>query len=457
MPKVRGIALLKKAAKIENQKKCSTFKKLIILKYMQTIVTEKGKALGGSHSSKPQFTDKKFLVTLIFVTSLFMCWGIAITMADILNRHFQTTLSLSKSQSAFVQFAIFGAYFVMGIPAGLFMKRFGYKNGVLFGLSLFALGSFLFIPAANAASFTFFGIALFIVGCGLSTLETVAHPFVASLGDQRTSDQRVNFAQSFNAVGAMLGPVIGSHFLFGDHSEGSTDLTSVKMLYAAIGAVIALIAVSFSFVKVPPTTDPHATVVDADAVNIDLAPDKKLFQHSHFVWAAIAQFFNVAAQSGTWAYFINYGIDEMQLSEKAASHYMVLFMAMMLSGRFIGTFLMRIIAPNKLLAIFALSNIVMCIIVAQSWGWYSFGALLGINFFFSIMFPTIFSLGLKNLGKHTQQASSFLSMGVVGGALFPFLMGKLADNVGVAHAYYLPIICYVVIFLFGMRFYRVKH
>lgn len=407
--------------------------------------------------SKPVFTEKRFMLTLIFVTSLFMCWGIAITMADILNRHFQSTLSLSRSQSAFVQFAIFGAYFVMGIPAGLFMKRFGYKNGVLLGLSLFATGAFLFVPAANTASFTFFGIALFILGCGLSTLETVAHPFMAALGDQRTSDQRVNFAQSFNAVGAMLGPAIGSYFLFQNYTPGSSDLTSVKILYLVIGSVIALIAISFSFVKVPPTTDPHAVSADADAVNIDLAPGKKLFQHTHFRWAVAAQFFNVAAQSGTWAFFINYGHEQMGFSEATAGRYMVLFMFMMLSGRFIGTFLMRIIAPATLLASFALANILMCIIVAQNFGWPSFIALLAINFFFSIMFPTIFSLGLKNLGKHTQQASSFISMGVVGGALFPFIMGKVADNVGVAQAYYLPIICYIVIFAFGAKFYKVKH
>jgi hypothetical protein len=153
-------------------------------------------------NQKPLFTEKKYLVTLVFVTSLFMLWGIAITMADVLNKHFQHVLNLTKSQSAFVQFAVFGAYFVMGVPAGLFMKRFGYKNGVLLGLSLFAGGAFLFVPAAYTSSFGFFGIALFILGCGLSTLETVAHPFVASLGDQRTSDQRINFAQSFNAVGA---------------------------------------------------------------------------------------------------------------------------------------------------------------------------------------------------------------------------------------------------------------
>lgn len=405
--------------------------------------------------NKATFTDKKYLVTLIFVVSLFMLWGIAITMADVLNKHFQHVFSLSKSQSAFVQFAVFGAYFVMGIPAGLFMKRFGYKYGVILGLSLFALGAFLFVPAAYIESFGFFGAALFILGCGLSTLETVAHPFVASLGDQRTSDQRVNFAQMFNAVGAMLGPLIGSFFLYRNYTPGSTDLTSVKVLYLVIGIVIALIAISFSFVKVPATQDPH--VMDETAVNIDAAPDKKLIQHRHFVWAALSQFFNVAAQAGTWAFFINYVHEKMGFSDLKAGSYMTLFMGMMLAGRLVGTFLMQYISANRLLAIFALGNIIMCIIVAQDFGWVSFIALLMINFFFSIMFPTIFSLGIKNLGARTQQASSFISMGVVGGAFFPFLMGFAADYFGIAQAYYLPIICYLVIFLFATKFYKVQH
>jgi FHS family L-fucose permease-like MFS transporter len=410
---------------------------------------------------KPLFTDKKFVTTLIFVTSLFMFWGIAITMADVLNKHFQHTMSLSKTQSAFVQFAVFGAYGIMGIPAGLFMKRFGYKSGVLLGLSLFAAGAFLFIPAANVSSFAFFAVALFIVGCGLSTLETVAHPFVASLGDQRTSDLRINFAQTFNAVGTMLGPVIGGFFLLSNNVEGSTDLTSVKILYAVIGAVILLVAVSFSLVKVPALIDPHVTSVDPEAVNVDLAPGKKLFEHKHFVWAVIAQFFNVAAQAGTWAFFINYSHEIIGLEDSKASYYMgFFFMGMMLAGRIIGTFVMRFVAPNKLLAAFAFGNVIMCIIVAQGSGMVSFVALLMINFFFSIMFPTIFSLGLKNLGKHTQQASSFISMGVVGGAFFPFLMGFVADHYGIANAYYTPIICYVIIFVFGARMYKtgvVKH
>ena len=402
------------------------------------------------------FTEKKFLTTLVFVTSLFMLWGIAITMGDVLNKHFQTVLNLSKTESAFVQFAIFGAYFIMSIPAGLIMKRFGYKIGVLMGLSLFATGAFLFIPAANTASFPFFGIALFILSCGLATLETVAHPFVASLGDQRTSDQRINFAQAFNALGAILGPAIGSYFLLRHNTPGNVDLTSVKTLYMVIGGVIALIAVSFSFITVPLTVDPHANpaAADPDAINVDTVPGKGLFEHRHFKWAVVTQFFNVAAQSGSWAFFINYGHEIMNFSEATAGNYMVLFMGMLLVGRFVGTFLMRVIAPARLLATFALANIIMCVVVAQAWGWPSFIALLMVNFFFSIMFPTIFSLGIKNLGHHTQQASSFIAMGVVGGALFPFLMGAVADQ-NVATAYYLPIICYVVIFLFGSKYYKV--
>jgi len=407
---------------------------------------------------KAPFTEKKFTVTYIFVTSLFLMWGILHSMSDVLNKHFQNVLNLSKSKSGLIQLSVFGAYFIMSIPAGYFLKKFGYKSGVLLGLFLFASGIFLFVPAANAQSFNFFRIALFIMGCGMATLETVAHPFAAALGDQRASDRRINFSQSFNAVGTIIGPAIGTYFLLRTAAEHSTDLSSVKSLYICIGCVIILIAVIFLFLKVPVLTDPHVAVkeVDPDAVNIDIAPTKKLYQHRHFIWAVAAQFFNVAAQAGTWAYFINYGHDIMKFSNETAGNYMIVFMAMMAAGRFTGTYLMQFIAPNKLLAAFAAGSILMCVLVAQSFGWPSYLALFMINFFFSIMFPTIFSLGLKNLGGHTQQASSFISMGVVGGAFFPLLMGVVANH-DVAKAYYLPIICYIVIFMFGYKFYKVKH
>jgi FHS family L-fucose permease-like MFS transporter len=401
--------------------------------------------------AKPKFTERKYLLVLLFVTSLFLMWGISMTLGDVLNRHFQNVLHVSKARSAYVQFSIFGAYFVMGIPAGLFMKKFGYKAGVLLGLALYSAGAFLFIPAADAESFTFFRIALFILASGMATLEAVAHPFVASLGDQRTSDQRINFAQAFNGVGGIIGPLIGSAVIF----SGEQDLVSVKHLYIVIGAVIAAIAIAFTFVKVPALTDPHVEATDSYSAADAPHADKKLFQHKHFVFAVIAQLFNVAAQGGTWAFFINYGHEVMRFSDATAGRFFALSMVMMMIGRFAGTFLMRFIAPYKLLAAFALGNIVMCLIVAQGFGWISFAALLFINFFFSIMFPTIFSLGLKNMGRQTQQASSFIVMGVVGGGLFPLVMGLVANH-NVAQAYYLPIICYAVIFLFGFNYKRLN-
>ena len=294
----------------------------------------------------------------------------------------------------------------------------------------------------------------------MATLETVAHPFAASLGDQRTSDQRVNFSQSFNAVGAIIGPAIGTYFLLRATSGAALhNLDSVKTLYVGLGVFILFVAFAFFFLKVPALVDPHvvvAEVTDIDAVNVDVLPGKNLYEHQHLVWAVVAQFFNVAAQAGTWSYFINYGHEKMGFSDEKAGNFMILFMAMMAAGRFVGTYLMRFIAPNKILAAFAFCSIVACLIIAQSWGWVSYVALFSLNFFFSIMFPTIFSLGLKNLGKHTQQASSFISMGVVGGAVMPYFMGKIANN-DVAHAYYLPIVCYAVIFMFSAKLYKVKH
>ncbi|WEK19959.1 MAG: L-fucose:H+ symporter permease [Candidatus Pedobacter colombiensis] len=406
--------------------------------------------------TKANFTERKFLLVFIFVASLFMLWGVAITMGDVLNKHFQNVLHVSKSQSGLVQFSIFGAYAIMGIPAGLFMKRFGYKKGVLFGLLLYACGAFMFVPAANAESFLFFRIALFILACGLATLETVAHPFAAALGDQRTSDQRLNFSQGFNGLGAVIGPLVGGYFILRSGQEHSNDLYTVKILYIVIGVVITCIAIAFSFVKVPPLTDPHVVDTDAQAVATDVEDLKKtkgLFKHRHFVWAIVAQFFNVAAQGGTWAFFINYGHEKIGLTDEKAAYYFAFSMVMMMAGRFISTFLMRYIAPNRLLAFYALANIVLCVIIAQSFGLTSFIALIMLNFFMSIMFPTIFSLGLKDLGRHTQQASSFIVMGVVGGAVFPPIMGLVANH-NIAAAYYLPIICYLVIFMFGFKFYK---
>lgn len=399
---------------------------------------------------KASLTERRYLVTFAFVTSLFMLWGIAHAMSDVLNKHFQNVLQVSKAQSGLIQLSVFGAYAIMSIPAGLFMKRLGYRAGILFGLGLFASGTFLFVPAANAESFNMFRLALFVLGSGMATLETVAHPLAALLGAQETSDQRLNFSQSFNALGTIIGPAIGSYFLLRAGSQEHSDLSSVKTLYVSIGIAISIIAVLFSLIQIP-----HLSVEHHVEMGENSPIDKPLWQQSHFVWAVIAQFFNVAAQAGTWSFFINYGHEVMGFSDEQAANYMIIFMAMMALGRFVGTFLMKFIAPNKLLGFFATGSILSCLVVAQAWGWVSYSALMMINFFFSIMFPTIFSLGLKSLGKHTQQGASFISMGVVGGAFFPLMMGLVANH-NVAKAYYLPIICYLMIAFFAFRLYKIK-
>ena len=395
-------------------------------------------------------TDRKYVPTFIFVTSLFMLWGIAISMGDVLNRHFQKVLHVSLSQSGLVQFSIFGAYAVMGIPAGLFMKRYGYKNGVLLGLGLYAIGAFLFVPAAGAESFGFFRLALFILACGLSTLEAVAHPFAAALGDERKSEQRINFSQSFNALGAIIGPLLGSFFILRHSLTGNTqiDLVSVKVLYAAIGAVVLTIAIAFHFLKVPPVRESKHT-------DGKVRSYRELFKYSHFRWAVAAQFFNCAAQGGTWAYFINYSVAYMPgMSDAEAANWFGFSMLMMLGGRVLGTYLMTYLSPNRLLAIYTTGSIIFCFLIWLKLGWPSFAALIGLQFTFSIMFPTIFGLGLKNLDDLREQASSFIVMGVVGGAVFPPLMGLVAERVDIATAYLLPIICYVVILIFALRGYR---
>jgi len=437
-------------------------------------------------TTRAPFTERRYVLTFIFVVSLFMLWGLGVTMADVLNKHVQQVLHVSKANSAYVQAATFGAYFIMGLPAGWFMKRFGYQKGVILGLGLYAAGAFLMIPAANAASFTFLLGALFVLACGLGTLEAVAHPFLDGLGDPASSDQRITFSHAINGIGAVSGPLIGGYFVLrGTHAAG--DLSAVKTLYTIIGTVVGSIGLLFAFVKVPPLFDEHPAADAATTAAPALAapgPEKGLFDHPNFVWACVAQLFNTAAQGGTWAYFINYGTDYMglrpgatihgfwqvgtlfertvalvpglpHLANEVAAYFFSLSLVCMMLGRFLGTYLMRFIAPNKLLAAAALCNMGLCVVVAQHAGWVSFGALIGLNFFFSIMFPTIYSLGLKDLGRHKQLASSFIVMGVVGAALFPrFVMGPVA-NTSVAHAYYLPIICYVVVFLYGAKFYKV--
>jgi len=397
--------------------------------------------------------NQNYRLPIILVTSLFFLWGLAYGLLDVLNKHFQETLNITKLRSTLLQAAYFGAYFLIALPAGYFIQKVGYRKGIITGLLLYALGALLFYPSAQNASFPFFLLALFILASGLTFLETAANPYITVLGKPETSEFRLNLAQSFNGVGSFLGPVIGGALFFGGKpSTGeSSQLDSVKYVYFAIAVVVLLVA--FMFFKTP-----MAEVKEEELVTeVRGHSGKKLFGHTHFVWAIVAQFFYVAAQVGIAALFINYctekniGIDNARAAFLLSGS-LVLFTA----GRFAGTALMKVIAPHRLLALYALINIGLCSVVVTVQGISSVYSLMAIFFFESIMFPTIFALGIKNLGIYTKKGASYIIMSIVGGALVPLVMGALAQSHSTPFSYIVPLICFVFVFSFAVYGYKIK-
>src|SRR5689334_19232362 len=306
---------------------------------------------------------RNYLVPIILVTSLFFLWGLAYGLLDVLNKHFQVTLNITKQRSTLLQAAYFGAYFLLALPAGLFMQRVGYRKGIITGLFLYAIGALLFYPAAQNASFPFFLLALFIQASGLTFLETAANPYMTVLGDPKTSEFRLNLSQSFNGVGAFLGPIIGGALFFGTQANADPQLGSVKLVYIGIAALVLIVAVLFIKTKMPEVKE-EELVLDSR-----IHKGRTLFQHGHFVWAVIAQFFYVAAQVGIAALFINYCTEKnLGISNERAAYLLSGSLFLFTIGRFAGTGLMRVVAPNKLLALFALANIILCVFVVWSAG-----------------------------------------------------------------------------------------
>lgn len=405
-------------------------------------------------------SKNNYLFPFILVTSLFFLWGLAYGLLDVLNKHFQEALNVTKARSTLLQAAYFGAYFLIALPAGLFMNRFGYKKGIILGLLLYSFGALLFYPSAQMASFDFFLLALFILASGLTCLETAANPYVTVLGKPETSEFRLNLSQCFNGVGSFLGPIIAAKVFFGgeEGSGGSTNLDSVKMVYIIIAAVVLFIAFLFWRTYLPEIKE--ATTGD-DAVNslpgvVQSYAPKSLFQHSHFVYGVIAQFFYVAAQVGVAALFINYCTEaKTEITNAKGAYLLSISLMLFTAGRFVGTALMQKIAPNKLLTIFAVANILLCCVVVWGKDWVSVYSLMAVFFFESIMFPTIFALGVKDLGTQTKKASSFQIMSIVGGALMPYVMGLLAEK-GTAHSYIVPLFCFAVVAWYGWKGYKIK-
>jgi len=380
-------------------------------------------------------------VALMLVTSLFFLWGLSYGLLDVLNKHFQETLHVSKAQSGLLQAAYFGAYFIIALPAGLLMDRFGYKAGILLGLCLYAAGALLFMPAANAASFPFFLFALFVIALGLGCLETAANPYATVLGDPKGAERRLNLAQSFNGLGQFVGPLLGGALFFGGNNA-SSDNSSLQTTYVIIAVIVLLVAALFARTPMPDLREQESSIQRHD--------NKTLWQHREFVGGVVTQFFYVAAQVGVGAFFINYVTEHWaSMTSQSAAYLLSVAMICFMCGRFFSTWLMGRISAQRLLMVYAWINVALCAVVVSGVESLSVVALVAVFFFMSIMFPTIFAMGVKNLGPHTKRGSSFLIMAIVGGALMPYLMGLVADHFSTALAYLLPLGCFVVVAFYG--------
>ena len=387
-----------------------------------------------------------YWLPFVLITSLFLLWGFAHGLLDVLNKHFQGVFTMSKAESGLVQFSTYIAYFLMALPAGAFMRRYGYRRGIILGLSLFAAGAFGFIPAAFLHASTPFLLALFVIACGLCILETAANPYVTVLGPSEGAAQRLNLSQSFNGLGWILGPFVGGLLIFGA-PEG--DALALAKPYILVGSVVLVVALLFFFTRLPEVKS------EAEEETAALAPERgvSLWRQGQFVRSVVAQVCYCAAQTGIFSFFINYvteadpSISNLQASRILAFGGMALFMM----GRLTGSVTMRWLAPRRLLATYALLSALCMALVIVSWGTLSLYALYLSFFFMSIMFPTIFALGLEGVGAdNTKKASSFIVMGVAGGAFSPMLMGYIGETT-MAVGFVVPLCAFLYILYFALR------
>jgi FHS family L-fucose permease-like MFS transporter len=409
--------------------------------------------------SIPIRTKNNNLFPFILITSLFFLWGFAHNLDPILIPHLKKSFTLTTVEATLVDSAVFIAYFLMALPAGFILKKYGYKTGIITGLLVFALGSYLFIPAANTQQYTFFLVALFIIACGLTILETAANPYASSLGDPSTSTQRLNFVQSFNGLATTLAPIIGARIIL---TEGYTpaqlevmteegrklalaaEASSVKMPYFILGSVLVFIAILFACTRLPKIQHHEAHTKSKNILHA--------LKHRHLVWGIAAQFFYVGAQVCVFSLFILYATKSAGLTEVNAADYLGVCGFAFLIGRFTGTFLMRYYRSAGLLAIYAVINIFLCVIAILGHGILTVYTVIGICFFMSIMFPTIFALGIKDLKGDTEFGSSLIIMSIVGGAILPRMFGYISDVTGnIQYGYVVPLICFVVVAYFGLK------
>lgn len=424
------------------------------------------------------YGKRSYIMPFILVTSLFFLWGIANSLNGTLIKHFQTALNLNRAQAGIVDSAFYIGYFVMALPAAFLMNRVGYKKGILIGLSLYAAGALLFYPAAEMRVYGFFLFALFVIACGLAFLETAANPYVTVLGSQSSAESRINLAQSFNGLSIILGPIIGSLFIFSAKEYTNESLAamptaqaeairiaeaqSVQMPYLFIAGLVLLVTILFAVTKMPEISTPAEKSASFNNIT----------RHRHLMFGILAQFFYVGAQSALWGYFVDlklhfakdehiglvqwlYRVSEDMTATQIASFHASFALVLFMVGRFVGTWLLTRIPANRLLAAYAAACVILTGYGLMGSGLPAIVAISLTYFFMSIMFPTIFALSIKNLGDQVKLGSGLVIMAIVGGAVLPPLTGLLS-LAGLENALIIPLISFLVILFFGMTGYKVK-
>ena len=419
---------------------------------------------------------KNVFVTFALVSSLFLLWGFCNGMIDVMDKHFQQELHLSLAQSAWVQFAHYLGYFLMALPAGWLATKLGYKGGIIVGLLMVAVGGFWFIPATHIAQFWAFLLGVCFIAAGLTFLETVANPYTTVLGPPQYAATRINLAQSCNGIGWIFGPIAGGMFFYSKDAAGaSTGSQTLWIPYTAVAIVVVVLAVVFYFANVPDIKSDDVYHLDDPTAP---AAARSIWTHPHFVMAVVAQFFYVAAQSGIFSFFINYMTAEvptipaswntgmtagwfepnkaglLALSDKGAAYLASLGFFCFLAGRFSGAAILRKYSPHKVLGLYGLLNVIVCGVVFLKLGWVSVAAVFLSYFFMSIMFPTIFALGIHGLGARAKKASSYIVMAIMGGAIVPKLMGAVGDHYGMSRAFIVPLLCFGIVAFYGYNWSR---
>src|SRR3989475_3485793 len=414
-------------------------------------------------------TERRYVVPLILVTSLFFLWAFGVILNDILIPHLKKAFGLSDFRSSLIQTAFFGGYFLAALPAGWLMEKIGYKRGILVGLIICATGAFLFIPAASVLAYGFFLFALFVMACGQGVLEVAANPYVTILGPPESSERRLNLAQSFNAVGAVVTPIIGRAFILSGIEYSANQLSAmtpeqsaaysaleasrVRGPYLAITALFLLVAALLYFSPLPEIRE----VSGETLLEPQNAPRKRwdIWRYKHLVKGVVAQFFYVGAQVGVTSFVIRFTQHTLpNTPEKVAANFLKWHLIGFMVGRFAGSAMMKRIAPPRLLGFFAACAFLCTLTAIAGSGAAPVWAVVLLGFFDSIMFPTIFALSVKNLGVYTKLGSALLVMSIIGGAIVPAAMGYISDASSIQKAFVVPLICYSYVIYFALRGYK---